>query len=204
MDPIKLRYLLKKIGERNNERAFSEFFDHYHSRLIQLSLLFVPRFDQAEEVVAEVFLKLLRKKESLLKIQNFEGYLFKMVKHESIDYLKKNKKQDHGNILVDDIQDYLYTDQNDPEKNLINNDLGSLLRQVIEKLPPKRGLVFKMVKDDNMSYKEVGEVLEISERTVEVHLKLAIKDLRKALSSYYRENEDIKPISKQRFLSIFL
>jgi len=34
-------------------------------------------FDQAKEVVAEVFLKLLRKKESLMAIQNFEGYLFK-------------------------------------------------------------------------------------------------------------------------------
>ncbi len=204
MDPLKLRFLLKKIGERNDERAFSEFFDHYHTRLIQLALLFVPRFDQAEEVVAEVFLKLLRKKESLMCIQNFEGYLFKMVKHESLNYLKKNKKQDSGNVLVDDIQDYLYTDQNDPEKDMINNDLGRLVRQVIEALPPKRGLVFKMVKDDNMSFKEVGEVLEISERTVEVHLKLAIKDLRKALSSYYHENEGVMSISKQRFLSIFL
>uniref|UniRef100_UPI0035932A16 sigma-70 family RNA polymerase sigma factor n=1 Tax=Aquiflexum sp. TaxID=1872584 RepID=UPI0035932A16 len=74
---------------------------------------------------------------------------------------------------------------------MINNDLGTLLHQVIEQLPPKRGLVFKMVKDENMSYKEVGEILEISERTVEVHLKLAIKDLRKALSHYYDENKGI-------------
>ncbi|WP_373495968.1 RNA polymerase sigma factor [Aquiflexum sp.] len=102
--------------ERNDERSFSIFFDHYHTRLIRLAMLFVPRFDQAEEVVAEVFLKLLRKKESLTTIRNFEGYLFKMVKHEALNYVKNNKKQNSGNVLFDDIQDNLLIDQNDPEK----------------------------------------------------------------------------------------
>lgn len=204
MDPLKLRFLLKKIGESNDERAFSEFFDHYHTRLIELAMLFVPRFDQAEEVVADVFLKLLRKKAMLMGIEKFEGYLFKMVKHECLNYLKKSKRLDSGNVLVDDIQDYLYSDQNDPEIKMINNDLARLLHLVIDRLPPKRRLVFKMIKDDNMSYNEVGKILEISERTVEVHLKLAIQDLRKALSTYYYENERLIPISKQRFLSLFL
>jgi RNA polymerase sigma-70 factor (family 1) len=204
MNPIKLRELLKKIVEKNDERAFSAFFDHYHTRLIKLALLFLPRFDQAEEVVSEVFLKLLRKREDLLSIQHFEGYLFKMIKHEALNHLKKNKNKFSGNILIDDVQDYLSPDHNNPEKNMINNDLGRLLHQVIEQLPPKRSLVFKMVKDENMSYKEVGEILEISERTVEVHLKLAIKDLRKALSYYYDENKGNIPLSRQRFLSILL
>lgn len=188
MDPIRLKYLLKNIVERNDERSFSLFFDHYHTRLIRLSLLFVPRFDQAEEVVADIFLKLLCKKESLLDIQNFEGYLFKMVKYESLTFIKNKKKWSSGNVLVDNIQDYLVIDHNDPEKKMINSDLGLLLHRVIEQLPPKRGLVFKMVKDEHMFYKEVGEILEISERTVEVHLKLAIKDLRKALKYYYQNS----------------
>ncbi len=204
MNPINLRELLKKIVEKNDQRAFSAFFDHYHTRLIKLAMLFVPRFDQAEEVVSEVFLILLRKREALLEIQHFEGYLFKMVKNTALNHLKENKSKITNTILIDNAQDYLYPDNNDPEKNLINRDLGTLLQKVIEQLPSKRGLVFKMIKDENMSYKEVGEILEISERTVEVHLKLAIQDLRKALSHYYEENKGVIPLSKQRFLSIML
>ena len=203
MDPIKLRFLLKSIVEKNDERAFSAFFDHYHTRLIKLAMVFVPKFDQAEEVVSEVFLKLLRKKGSLLTIQHLEGYLFKMVKHEALAYIK-NKNQHTGNVLIDDIQDYLSSDTVDPEKKMINDDLARILNTAIEKLPPKRGLVFKMVKDENMSYKQVSEILEISERTVEVHLKLAIQDLRKSLSNYYDKHERDIPVSKQRFLSFFL
>ncbi|EON79235.1 hypothetical protein ADIS_0240 [Lunatimonas lonarensis] len=110
---------MRKIVERNDERSFSVFFDHYHTRLIRLSLLFVPRMDQAEDVVAEVFLKLLGKKDSLLTIQNFEGYLFKMVKNESLRYIKSQNKKDTGNVLVDDIKDYLVVDQSDPEKRIV-------------------------------------------------------------------------------------
>jgi hypothetical protein len=51
MNPIKLRELLKKIVEKNHERAFSAFFDHYHTLLIKLALPFVPKFDQSEEAV---------------------------------------------------------------------------------------------------------------------------------------------------------
>ncbi|WP_339864273.1 RNA polymerase sigma-70 factor [uncultured Algoriphagus sp.] len=203
MNPIKLRHLLSRIVEKNDEKAFSEFFDHYHTRLINLSLLFLPRYDLAEDVVSEVLLKLLQKKESLLEIRNFEGYLFKMVKNKSLNHLK-SKAEELGNIQIDDINDYLLPERNDPEKTLINTNLGQLLDRVIQALPPKRRLVFKMVKDENMSHKEVAEILEISERTVEVHLKLAIKDLRVSLKEYYEEHRDYISISKQRFLSIFI
>jgi len=203
MDPIKLRFLLKNIVEKNDERAFSAFFDHYHTRLVRLAMVFVPRYEQAEDIVSEVFLKLLRKRTVLLTIQHLEGYLFKMVKHEALAQIK-NEGRHVLNVPVDGIRDDLSQDAVDPEKIMINEDLGHLLNGVIEKLPPKRGLVFKMVKDENMSYRQVAEILEISERTVEVHLKLAIQDLRKALRRYYEEHEKHMPVSRQRFLSMFL
>lgn len=203
MNPIKLRHLLSRIVEKNDEKAFSEFFGHYHTRLINLALLFLPRYDLAEDVVSEVLLKLLQKKETLLEIRNFEGYLFKMVKNKSLNLLK-SKADELGNIQIDDINDYLLPEGNDPEKTLINTNLGQMLDRVIQELPPKRRLVFKMIKDENMSHKEVADILEISERTVEVHLKLAIKDLRVSLKEYYEEHRDTISISKQRFLSIFL
>ncbi|UCS92025.1 RNA polymerase sigma-70 factor [Echinicola marina] len=168
--------ILRKIVEDNDQRAFATFFDHYHTRLINLALLFLPNYQMAEEVVSDVILQLLQKREGLLQIQNFEGYLFKMVKNRALNMLKVSSKE-KGKISIDDIQDYLIPDVSDPEKRMINSDLRRELNRVIENLPPKRRLVFKMVKDENMSYKEVAEILEISERTVEVHLKLAISDL---------------------------
>lgn len=106
MDLIKLRFLLKNIVEKNDERSFSVFFDHYHTKLIKLAMVFVPQYGEAEEIVSEVFLKLLRKKDLLLTIEYLDGYLFKMVKHEALAYIK-SKSHSTGSVLIDDVQDYL-------------------------------------------------------------------------------------------------
>ncbi len=203
MNPIKLKNILSRIVDKNDERAFSLFFDHYHTRLINLALLFLPNYQQAEEIVSDVILQLLQKREGLLQIQNFEGYLFKMVKNRALNTLKVASRE-KGKISIDDIQDYLIPDVSDPEKKMINSDLKRELNRVIENLPPKRRLVFKMVKDENLSYKEVAEILEISERTVEVHLKLAITDLRVTLQQFYDEYKGRISVSNQRFLSLLL
>ncbi|WP_215224890.1 RNA polymerase sigma-70 factor [Echinicola shivajiensis] len=194
---------MSRIVDKNDERAFSLFFDHYHTRLINLALLFLPNYQQAEEIVSDVILQLLQKREGLLQIQNFEGYLFKMVKNRALNTLKVASRE-KGKISIDDIQDYLIPDVSDPEKKMINSDLKRELNRVIENLPPKRRLVFKMVKDENLSYKEVAEILEISERTVEVHLKLAITDLRVTLQQFYDEYKGRISVSNQRFLSLLL
>lgn len=203
MESIRLKHLLTRIVESNDERAFSEFFDHYNIRLMNFAMLFIPQYDQAEEIVSDVFLKLLNKKRELLKIDRFEGYLFMMVKNHALNHLK-SKSKDRGNILIDNIEDHLTSDFIEPDKKVINDDLRKFLSIAIQKLPPKRRLVTKMVKDEGMSYKEVAEILELSVRTVEVHLKLAMQDLRKVLQSFYDEHKNEIPISKRRFLSLFI
>jgi len=203
MNDIKLRHILVRIVHHNDERAFSAFFDYYHTRLINLAMIFISQYDLAEEVVSQVFLKLLRKKEDLLKIERLESYMFSMVKNHALNLLKSRSKL-KGNILIDDIQDHLTSELINPDEKLINDDLSLALSIAIQKLPPKRRMVFKMIKDEGMSYLEVSNIMEISERTVETHLKLAIQDLRAVLQQHYNEYTQSIPISRQRFLSLFL
>src|SRR5690554_873487 len=94
---------------------FLLFFDHYHTRLVRLAMVFVPCYQQAEDIVSEVFLKLLRKRAALLTIQHLEGYLFKMVKHEALAQIKSEGRHVF-NVPVDDIQDYLSADAFDPKR----------------------------------------------------------------------------------------
>ena len=203
MNPLKLNNLLSRIVADNDQRAFSMLFDHYHTRLLNLAMLFVTDYNIAEEVVSDVFFKILKKKEELPAIEKFEGYLFKMVKNYALNSLKQRSKE-RLHVRIDEIEDYMLPEDCNPEKKLVNKNLGEYLNQAINDLPPKRRLVFKMVKDERMSYREVAEILEISERTVEVHLKLAISDLRKVLQTYYDEHRDIIPLSNRGFLSLFL
>lgn len=152
----------------------------------------------SEEIVSDVILKLLRKKHALLKIKNFENYLFIMVKNHALNLLKIRSKE-KANVQIDQIQDYLVPYDSNPEMKMINNDLAQVLDDAISKLPPKRRLVFLMIKDENMSYKQAADILEISERTVEVHLRMAMSDLRKSLKGFYDRYHKKKSHFKSSF-----
>jgi len=99
----------------------------------------------------------------------------------------KQHKSESTNVVIDDIQGYFSNDFIEVERKLLNDEIHKKLNAAIQNLPPKRRMVFKLVKDENFSYRETANLLSISERTVEVHLKLAIKDLRVVLQEIYGE-----------------
>lgn len=72
----------------------------------------------------------------------------------------------------------------DPHETLMTDELSGQINKVIEKLPPKRQQVYRLIKDDGLRYRDVARLMEISERTVEVHLKIAVRELRYAITVY--------------------
>jgi RNA polymerase sigma-70 factor (family 1) len=183
---IYLRQLFKRVADTDDKQAFAEFFHQYHSRLVQYALLFTNSYQQAEDIVSEVLVRLLKKKSELGGIDSIEGYLFLSIKNESLNHIKKMKR---FQVIKDNEFDYLSSDYTDPFQKLIENELRQLITDTVEKLPPKRKMAYKMVKDEGMSYKHVGELLDISERTVEVHIKLAIKELREVVTIYLKDRK---------------
>ncbi len=177
----------------DDQKAFSVFFDYYHSKLIKFAHLYVPNYVQAEEIVSEVLIKLLKKRKTLHSIEKFEGYLFTMVKNQSLNFIKQNKKS-FGHLSVENIEDFYSTERIDPYEKYLESELRDLLNKTIENLPPKRQMVFKLIKDEGMSQREVAELMDISVRTVEVHLKLAVKDVRKIIKEYFVESQKVKPL----------
>ena len=113
MDNNYLNHLLKRIAIHDDQKAFSEFFDYYHSKLIKFAHLYVPNYNQSEEIVSEVLIKLLKKRKELHKIEKFEGYLFTMVKNQSLNLLKQNKKK-LNHLSIESLEDFFSTEKIDP------------------------------------------------------------------------------------------
>ena len=75
-------------------------------------------------------------------------------------------------------------DRMDPHEMLVGIELYGQINKLIERLPPKRQQVYRLIKDDDMCYKDVAKLMDISERTVEVHLKIAVRELRSSIVGY--------------------
>ena len=67
------------------------------------------------------------------------------------------------------------------EDEIIYNDLMDLLNKTISELPPKRQEIFKLSRFNGLPYKEISERLSISEKTIETHMRLALRDIKNVI-----------------------
>jgi len=191
--------LFRRIAEHDDQKAFAVFFQQYHTKLLRYASLFVGSLEAAEDVVSDVLIKLLKNRQEAFSKDNFIGYLFQCVKNRSLDYLRKEKNKQKVFDANYNEKDYFIYDKQTPFTQLALDELHQAIRDLIENLPPKRRMVFQLIKDEGMSYKDVAGLMDISERTVEVHLKLAVKDIQDALEIYLNHSS-ASPAKKSHLL----
>jgi len=160
-------------------RAFNELFDHYGKRLFRFSMGYLKSELDAEEVVQEVFIKIWNNREELSVQKSFESYLFTIAKNGILNMIRKSKSE----------QAYLQYAKLHPEKNVLLDDelnfreLEKAYQAAIEKLSPRRKVIFLLSREQSLSNAEIAEKMNISVKTVENQMTSALSEIRKHLSS---------------------
>jgi RNA polymerase sigma-70 factor (family 1) len=180
MARINIQEVLIRIS-RKDKRAFDEFFEYYYPRLLKFAVSFVKSYVNAEEVVSDVFIKLLKRRDTLKDIENFNGYIFHAVKNQSLTFIGRKKPDIY---LNEDEEDYLIIDTSNPETQYLDQELLDQLKKSIDNLPPKRRMIYKLIKEDGLKYQEAADLLDVSVKTIEVHMGLAINNVREAIKAY--------------------
>jgi len=132
--------------------------------------------------VTDVFVKSWMNRSNMQHIQRPDTYLFVAVKNHSLNYLKK-----YSSIHVvpaEDSNEVNLIDTANPHIQLEKKELHFYLDQSIEALPQQCRIIFRLIKEDGLKYKEVAEILNISPRTVQTQLTRAMQKLSVALSGY--------------------
>ncbi len=183
-----IKKLLKKISFEEDESAFKQLFDLFAGRLYQFSFSFVKSKAVAEEVVSDVFLKVWMNRSELVNIQNIKAYLFKSTYNTSLNSLDEMKRKNA--VSLDDLEVDLGVDLICPETELINKELKSIIEQSIEDLPPRCKMIYKLAKVEQMKYKDIGELLDISVKTINHQLSIASKKIGETIKYYLNEKGD--------------
>lgn len=178
----KLCELIKKIAVEGDAVAFKTLFLSYYNRLARFAYSFTKAMQPAEEIVSDVFLKLWKTRTSLTEVQNIHLYLYVMTKNASLNYLQKEKKTaffslDQHLLDLPDIGE-------SPEQRMMNAEIFQQLQTAVAQLPPKCRLIFKLVKEDGLKYKEVAVLLDISQKTVEAQMTIALKRIGSSVRFY--------------------
>ncbi|UOE51945.1 RNA polymerase sigma-70 factor [Mucilaginibacter sp. SMC90] len=192
--------LWKLICNNDDENAFELFFHVLNNSLIKFCVLYVHQREIAEEIVSDVFIKCWLNRKNLTEIQNPETYLFVAVKNQSLNHIKKYSSIHL--VQIEETNSVEFVNTYNPQKEIENKELIFRMDQAIAGLPQQCRIVFRLIKEDGMKYKEVAEILNISPRTVQTQLFRAIKKLSVVLTQYNKHNEQTSKAKEINILGL--
>jgi len=181
MSTASINQLCLQIAEFDDESAFGELFKLYYSRLLLFAEAILKRRELAEEVVEDVFLKLWENRKVLSAINNLNYYLLVAVKHKALDYLEKMNRQ--AVLPLDEVEVEFGDIPVNPENTLISAENIRIIQSIINDLPPRCKLIFRLIKEDGLKYREAADLLNVSVKTIETQMSLALSKIGMALQT---------------------
>lgn len=176
----KIAYLQDRIARYDDQSAYKELFVQLYSPLLLFAASFVHSKEPAEEIVSDVFMAVWEKRKRIGSISNLKVYLYVSTKNTAINYLARQNKLVTTNIEEMDLEpESVYFN---PEQLLITAEMSKRVKEIVDQLPPKCKIIFKLVKEDELRYREVAEILNLSVKTVEHQVSIALRKIGAALS----------------------
>ena len=177
-------FLQNRVAYVRDELAYKKLFFHFYNSLQHFSFSIVKDFETAEEIVSDTMMKVWDMGNKLASIDKLDSYLFTSIKNACLTFLSKKKLQ-LTDIAAIDIN--LIPEYENPESQMQLSEIEKKLDSCVNELPPQCVMVFKLIKEEGFSYKKVSGILEISQNTIETHMRIALKKIRFALSLYLSE-----------------
>lgn len=171
-----------------DEAAFRLLFEGYSRRLYHLAYYYLHSKEAAEEVVLDVFTVIWKKRESLSHVEEPERYLYISVKNQALHYIRRGYVEDTAPLSLYEIE--FIPDTDTPERHLLDEEYRILVQQAVDSLPPKCREVFRLVLADKLKNREIAELLDISEKTVNEHIAKAYKRVAEYVNKQYRQTKN--------------
>lgn len=182
-------------NKKHGEIVFKYVVNKYNSIIYNTCIGIVGDADDAKDVAQEVFIQLYKSASNFRGDSKISTWLYRIAVNKSLNHIRNNKK--HNKPLS--IQRFFSgsearempirdVNKNSPEDISEQQEHKNALRYAIDKLPENQKTAFVLKNYDDLSYKEITVIMELSLSSVESLIHRAKKNLQKSLSSYYKSN----------------
>ena len=165
--PSDERSLVLRLIE-GEEDAFCELYAAYKNRLIYFAMRFLKSREYAEDIFQDAFT-------IVWQDASFSAYLYTIVRNRILNQLRDLSYQDK---LREQILSQAVNYTNETRDEIIANDLRQFISCALQQLTPRQREIFEMSREQQMSHREIAEVLGISVNTVQESISISLKTLR--------------------------
>lgn len=174
------RSLILRLIE-GDEDAFCELYATYKNRLIYFAMRFLKSREYAEDVFQDAFTVVWQSRRFINPDASFSSYLYTIMRNRILNQLRNaaNEEELKESILSQALD---YTE--DTKREVMLNDLKSLISHALQQLTPRQREIFEMSREAQLSHKEIADKLGISVNTVQEHISTSLKLIRTYLIKY--------------------
>jgi len=168
--------LLHEIALNNCEKAYKTLFMGMHESLVEFAGSILKSSEDAEEVVSDFFMNIWQKRTSLPEIERPRLYFFVGVKNASLNRLivKERIKLPPEIEWETSLKSIFFN----PEELMLSAEVVKNVMNAINELPPRCKMIFKLVKEEGLKYADVAKLLDISVKTVEAQMAIALRRIK--------------------------
>jgi len=186
------KYLALESMAREQDQRISEVVSRERSRLLNFIRRRVPDPGDAEDVLQEVFYRLVEANRLLMPIEHITGWLFQVARNRITDLFRKKQPDSFSEIEVDDedglsFEDVLPSPDAGPEAEYVRNMLLIELQRALAELPAEQREVFIAQELEGRSFKELAAESGLSVNTLLSRKRYAVLRLRERLQRVYDE-----------------
>lgn len=181
------KQLLEEIAA-GDEQAFELLFMQNRKKVYHYLLQLTKFPEIAEELTMDIFLKLWVGRDLLPVINNLDAFLFKVAHNKALDFFRIASRQHRLHQAYKDHIEHLHNTGQYLPIDQVNLEL---LSTVINDLPPRRKLIYKLSREENMTYEQIAKHLNLSHKTVKNTMLSALKDIRHGLGSKLQNKDFI-------------
>ena len=173
--------------------SFKVLVDEYQKKVLNTCNRFVNNKEDAEDLTQEVFIEVYRSISGFRGDSKLSTWIYRIAVTKSPDFLRKKKRKNRFGIMKNVLGEETLQvelkayDTLNPVTQAENQDRIKILNEALEKLPENQRVAFTLSKYDELSYREIAEILETTISAVESLIHRAKNNLKKRLHNYYEK-----------------
>ena len=176
----------------SDESAFRKLVEKYELNVYNTCIGMLGNEDNAKDISQDVFIEVFRSIHKFRGDSKISTWLYRLAVNKSLNHIRDNKKH----RIVKSIQRFFIKDENETldlqdfgsqnaEQEIEQNEHSKALHQALNKLPENQKTAFVLKNYDDLSYKQISEIMELSHSSVESLIHRAKTNLQKHLEEYY-------------------
>ena len=166
-------------AKKGDADAFAFLVETYETSVYRLALRMCGNAHDAEEVAQEAFVAAWKGLPSFRGESKFSSWLYQLTTNAAIDFLRREKRHRAATPLEDELEP---TSPDTPQQAVEEDEVRQALQQALDSLTPEHREIFLLRQMRQLSYEEIGRLLNLEPGTVKSRLSRAKKQLRQILT----------------------